>query len=73
MFRPVLDGIVLSNPDIRYGRTDERGYGLITATPQAVQCEFRTTPHPARAGVPLQTQAVWAVPAGQKAGPVRLR
>jgi alkaline phosphatase D len=71
MFRPVLDGILLSNPDVRYGRTDERGYGLMTVTPDAVHCEFRSTPHPARAGVPLQTQAVWAVRPG-RAGPVRV-
>ena len=45
-------------------RSDERGYALIDITPAQVSCEFRGTPHPARADARLRTQARYVVDRG---------
>jgi alkaline phosphatase D len=57
-----------SNADILHARPDERGYSLITVTPQAVRCDFRTTPFPAGSQAGFKTQASYVVQRG-KAGP----
>ena len=53
------------NPDIVHARGDERGWALIEVTPEAARCEFRATPHPARADAQFGTQARFAVEAGR--------
>ena len=57
-----------SNPDLLHYRSDERGYSLITVTPQEVRCDFRTTKFPAGSEAGLKTQASYVVKNG-KAGP----
>ena len=57
-----------SNPDLLHYRPDERGYSLITVTPSAVRCDFRTTKFPAGTEAGLKTQASYVVKNG-KAGP----
>jgi len=54
-----------SNPDIAHARSDERGWALIDVQRGAVTCEFRATPHPAKAGAALRTQARFTVEAGR--------
>jgi alkaline phosphatase D len=53
------------NPDIAHARGDERGWTLIEVTPQAAQCEFRATPHPALADAVFAAQARFAVEVGR--------
>ena len=53
------------NPDVVHARGDERGYALIEVTPEAMQCEFRATAHPALADAAFDTQARFAVEAGR--------
>jgi alkaline phosphatase D len=53
-----------SNPDLLHLRGDERGYLLLDITPQQLLCEFRATPHPARADARLRTQARYVVDRG---------
>jgi alkaline phosphatase D len=57
-----------SNADLLHYRSDERGYSLITVTPQEVRCDFRTTKFPAGSEAGLKTQASYVVKNG-KAGP----
>mgnify|MGYP001164770139 CR=1 FL=1 len=57
-----------SNADLLHYRTDERGYSLITVTPEQVRCDFRTTKFPAGSEAGLKTQASYVVKNG-KAGP----
>ncbi len=57
-----------SNADLLHYRADERGYSLITVTPQEVRCDFRTTKFPAGSEAGLKTQASYVVKNG-KAGP----
>jgi alkaline phosphatase D len=57
-----------NNPDLLHYRTDERGYSLITVTPNEVRCDFRTTKFPAGSEAGLNTQASYVVKNG-KAGP----
>jgi alkaline phosphatase D len=57
-----------SNADLLHFRSDERGYSLITVTPNEVRCDFRTTKFPAGSEVGLKTQASFVVKSG-KAGP----
>jgi len=52
------------NPDLLHARSDERGYTLLDVSPKQVMCEFRTTPHPARADARLRTQARFVVDRG---------
>lgn len=61
----MLQQMRASNPDIAYARADERGYTRIEVTPQGVQAEFRTTPHPAQADATLNVQARYAVQRGR--------
>jgi alkaline phosphatase D len=56
-----------SNADLLHYRSDERGYSLITVTPQEVRCDFRTTKFPAGSEAGLKTQASYVVKSG-KAG-----
>jgi alkaline phosphatase D len=57
-----------SNADLLHYRPDERGYSLITVTPDDVRCDFRTTPFPASSEAGFKTQASYVVKTG-KAGP----
>jgi alkaline phosphatase D len=57
-----------SNADLLHYRADERGYSLITVTPQEVRCDFRTTRFPAGSEPGFKTQASYVVKSG-KAGP----
>ena len=57
-----------SNADLLHYRADERGYSLITVTPDEVRCDFRTTKFPAGSEAGLKTQASYVVKNG-KAGP----
>lgn len=57
-----------SNADLLHYRSDERGYSLITVTPQEVRCDFRTTRFPAGSEPGFKTQASYGVKSG-KAGP----
>jgi alkaline phosphatase D len=57
-----------SNSDLLHYRSDERGYSLITVTPQNVRCDFRSTKFPAGSEAGLKTQASYVVKNG-KAGP----
>ena len=57
-----------SNTDLLHYRSDERGYSLITVTPNDVRCDFRTTKFPAGSEAELKTQASYVVKNG-KAGP----
>lgn len=60
-----LSGLVRkSNPDLLHMRGDERGYLLLDVSPQQVQCEFRSTPHPVRPDARLRTQARYVVERG---------
>jgi len=54
-----------SNADLLHYRSDERGYSLITVTPQEVRCDFRTTKFPAGSEAGLKTQASYVVKNGQ--------
>ena len=56
------------NPDIAHARGDERGWTLIEVTPEAAQCEFRATAHPALADAVFAAQARFAVEAGRARG-----
>jgi alkaline phosphatase D len=60
-----------SNADLLHYRSDERGYSLITVTPQEVRCDFRTTRFPAGSEAGFKTQASYVVKSG-KAGPQSL-
>jgi alkaline phosphatase D len=57
----VLAVIKASNPDLVHARADERGYSLITVTPQSVRCDFRSTAFPAGSEAGLKTQASFVV------------
>jgi alkaline phosphatase D len=57
----VLAVIKASNPDLVHARADERGYSLITVTPERVRCDFRTTAFPAGREAGLKTQASFVV------------
>jgi alkaline phosphatase D len=57
-----------SNSDLLHYRPDERGYSLITVTPNEVRCNFRTTKFPAGSEAGFKTQASYVVKRG-KAGP----
>jgi alkaline phosphatase D len=57
----LLAVIKASNPDLVYARADERGYSLITVTPEQVRCDFRTTANPAGSKTGLRTQASFVV------------
>ncbi len=59
-----MDRMRQHNPDIAHARGDERGWSLIELTPRLATCEFRATPHPARADAQLGTQARFAVESG---------
>jgi alkaline phosphatase D len=59
-----------SNPDIVYGRGDERGFALVEVTPKAAHCDFRATAFPVAPDARLYTQASVAVEAG-RAGVLR--
>ena len=61
----VMAMILGGNPDIVHGRTDERGFAVITVSPGAMSCEFRGTPFPVRADARLTTQARFAVEDGR--------
>lgn len=54
-----------ANPDIAHARSDQRGYALIDVDARRLECRFRATPHPARPGDRLSTQAVYTVEAGR--------
>jgi alkaline phosphatase D len=62
--RRAMEELRRDNPDVAHARGDERGYALIEATPQALQCEFRATAHPVAADARFQAQARFAVEAG---------
>lgn len=57
-----------NNADLLHYRSDERGYSLITVTPQEARCDFRTTKFPAGSEPGFKTQASYVVKRG-KAGP----
>ena len=57
-----------SNADLLHYRADERGYSLITVTPDDVRCDFRTTRFPAGSEPGFKTQASYVVKRGV-AGP----
>jgi alkaline phosphatase D len=57
----MLAVIKASNPDVVHARADERGYSLITVTPERVRCDFRTTAFPAGSEAGLKTQASFVV------------
>ena len=57
-----------SNADLLHYRADERGYSLITVTPDEVRCDFRTTRFPAGSEPGFKTQASYVVKRGV-AGP----
>lgn len=57
-----------NNADLLHYRSDERGYSLITVTPQDVRCDFKTTKFPAGSEAGFKTQASYVVKRG-KAGP----
>ncbi len=63
--------IKANNPDVLHLRSDERGYTLIDVTPEALRCDFRSTPHPVRADSRFRTQASYVVERGV-AGPRRV-
>jgi len=63
----VLAVIKANNPDLVHARADERGYSLITVTPERVRCDFRTTAFPAGSEAGMKTQASFVVNKG-KAG-----
>ena len=60
----VLARVRASNPDIVHARADERGYALLEVTPQALRCNFRSTPGPVGADSRLMTQASYVVERG---------
>ncbi len=60
-----------SNADLLHYRADERGYSLITVTPDEVRCDFRTTRFPAGSEPGFKTQASYVVKRGV-AGPQSL-
>jgi alkaline phosphatase D len=64
----VLATIKASNPDLLHARADERGYSLITVTPEALRCDFQTTAFPAGSEAGFKTQASFVVNKDQ-AGP----
>ena len=53
--------IRISNPDLLHARADERGYSLITVTPEMLRCDFKTTATPAGSEAGFKTQASYAV------------
>ncbi len=57
----VLAVIKASNPDLVHARADERGYSLITVTPEQVRCDFRTTANPAGSEAGMKLQASFVV------------
>ena len=57
----LLAVIKASNSDLVYARADERGYSLITVTPEQVRCDFRTTANPAGSETGLKIQASFVV------------
>jgi alkaline phosphatase D len=59
-----------SNTDLLHYRSDERGFSLITVTPDQVSCDFRTTRFPAGSESGFKTQARYVVKRGV-AGPQR--
>jgi alkaline phosphatase D len=59
-----------SNADLLHYRSDERGFSLITVTPDQVSCDFRTTRFPAGSEPGFKTQARYVVKRGV-AGPQR--
>jgi alkaline phosphatase D len=64
----VLSVIKANNPDLLHARADERGYSLITVTPESLRCDFRTTAFPAGSEAGFKTQASFVVNKDQ-AGP----
>lgn len=62
--------VLRSNPDLLHVRGDERGYMLMTLTPQRLECEMRATAFPVRERARMHTQGRYVVEAGQ-AGPQR--
>jgi alkaline phosphatase D len=60
-----------NNSDIAHIRADERGYTLLQVTPEGVQSEFRTSPHPVQPASVFTPQARFAVQRGV-AGVVKL-
>ena len=60
-----------SNPDVLHARADERGYTLISVSPEAVRCDFKTTAFPAGSETGFKTQASYVVHKDQ-AGPHKL-
>ena len=57
----MLAVIKASNSDVLHARADERGYSLITVTPERVRCDFRTTAFPAGSEAGMKTQASFVV------------
>lgn len=50
-----------SNLDLLHARADERGYTIISVTPESVRCDFKTTAFPAGIEVGFKTQASFVV------------
>ncbi len=61
--------IKANNSDILHLQAQERGYALISVTPQDLNCEFRTTTHPAKVDGSFRKQGHYFVDSG-KAGVV---
>ena len=60
----VMAQIQRDNPDIRYARSDERGFTLIDIRPDRLAAQFLTTPHPAQPDARLAPQGRWTVRQG---------
>ncbi|MBC7610532.1 MAG: alkaline phosphatase D family protein [Polaromonas sp.] len=60
-----VERMLRSNPDIAYARTDERGYCLLTVTPQQMACDFRATQDAEQADAVLQTSQRYVVERGR--------
>lgn len=56
-------GMLARNPSLKF-LNDERGYALMTVTPDAWEASFRVVDTIARPGGQVSTRATWRVPAG---------
>jgi alkaline phosphatase D len=65
MGEKALATIRSTNSDIEFARSDERGYSVITVTPEGVRCDFKTTAFPAGSENAFKTQASFVVKRNQ--------
>lgn len=71
MGEKALATIRSSNSDVVFARADERGYSVITVTPDLLRCDFKTTAFPAGSERSFKTQASFGVKRDQ-VGPMPL-